>query len=132
MKIFLRTQLSSLLATSVDLAFTVALIEIVNFKYLIATTIGAIAGAVTNFLINKYWSFKMNDNKGLKKEGVKYLLVWFGSIFLNVLGSNAIMKLLNLPYLVSKISVSLIVGIGFNYTLQKKYVFSTTKNTNIL
>lgn len=132
MKIFLRTQLSSLLATSVDLAFTVALIEIVNCKYLIATTIGAIAGAVTNFLINKYWSFKMNDNKGLKKEGIKYLLVWSGSIFLNVLGSNAIMKLLNLPYLVSKISVSLIVGIAFNYTLQKKYVFSTTKNTNIL
>lgn len=127
MKIFLRTQLSSLGATMVDFGFTVTIVELAKCNYLMATSIGAIAGATTNFIINKYWSFKMKDNKDLKKQGVKYLLVWIGSVFLNVFGSASILKILNLPYLVSKIIASLIVGIGFNYTLQKKYVFVTSE-----
>jgi putative flippase GtrA len=132
MKIFLRTQISSLLATLVDFVITIMLVEFDNSQYLIATSFGAVGGAITNFIINKYWSFKMGSRKDLKNQSARYLLVWVGSIFLNIFGSNLTMKVFNIPYLISKIIISLIVGIGFNYTLQKKYVFATSKNTHIL
>lgn len=119
---FLKAQLSSLIATAIDFFVTVALIEMVRLSYLTSSLIGAMAGAITNFTINKYWSFGQRENE-LKTQGIKYSIVWLGSISLNVILSNSLIKLLGIPYLISKIIVSVIVGITFNYQLQKHYVF---------
>lgn len=122
MILFLKTQLSSLVATVTDFAITILLVELVDFSYLTATITGAISGAITNFTINKYWSFNQRETK-LKTQGIKYIIVWVGSISLNALGSNCLVKFFMLPYLISKIIISIIVGVFFNYQLQKHYVF---------
>ena len=128
MIIFLKAQFSSLTATAFDFAFTILFIEIIEFNYMIATSIGAIAGAVTNFGINKFWSF--NKSKGvIKKQGLRYAFVWIGSITLNVTGSNLLINVFKMQYVFSKIAIALLVGLTFNYTLQRYYVFRTAKET---
>ncbi len=123
MIIFLKAQLSSCIATIVDFSFTICLIEGIAFHYIMATALGAIAGAVTNFTINKYWSF--GKKKNVRKQAVRYLFVWLGSITLNVTGSSLFLNVFAMPYTFSKMVVAFLVGFTFNYMLQKYYVFKT-------
>ncbi|WP_341906841.1 GtrA family protein [Fluviicola taffensis] len=123
MKMFLKAQLSSLIATAVDFGFTVLLIEGFLVKYVIATSIGAVLGGVVNFTVNKYWSFA-KGREYTKTQVLKYGMVWIGSILLNTVVSAFILSVMDGSYLIVKILVSLIVGISFNYSLQKYYVFS--------
>jgi len=123
---FLKAQLSSLMATAVDFSFTIFLVELAGMNYIAATINGALAGAAVNFMVNKYWSFRQSESS-LKKQGFRYGLVWMGSLVLNVAGSNLLISVFKTPYVISKILVSVIVGITFNYTLQKYYVFGTVK-----
>ncbi len=127
MIIFLKAQFSSLVATAVDFAFTVCLIEFLQFTYLTSTSIGALAGAITNFSINKFWSFNKAE-KSLKKQTLRYAIVWSGSITLNVIGSTLFLSIFQTSYAVSKIIVAFFVGVAFNYTMQKHYVFTNAKN----
>lgn len=129
MLVFLKAQLSSLAATAVDFIVTIFLVDIIGLGYLIATINGALAGAITNFFINKYWSFKQGESK-IRTQGFKYGIVWLGSISLNVILSNLGIIYFNTSYLLSKTMVSIIIGITFNYTLQKHYVFSNVKETH--
>lgn len=124
MKIFIKAQLSSLVATAVDFLTMIFFVEIFKIHYTFGVVFGAMAGALTNFLINRYWSFKVAD-KPVKEQSFKYFLVWTGSVLLNVSGVYLLTQFLKINYIFSKITVSIIVGLGFNYLLQKKYVFST-------
>lgn len=126
MQVFLKAQLSSLIATVVDFGITIIFIEVLKLGYVPATINGALVGAAINFFINRSWSFKQEKNK-IKKQGLKYGIVWLGSIGLNVGLSNLIIVSFNTPYLLSKTLISAIIGITFNYTLQKYYVFSSLK-----
>ncbi|MFO0322144.1 MAG: GtrA family protein [Bacteroidota bacterium] len=127
MIVFLKAQFSSMLATGVDFMLTILFIEIGGVNYLLATIIGSTAGAFTNFIINKYWTFEYDEDQSYRQQ-LKYALVWVGSISLNALLSNAILKIFMIPYIVSKIVVSMIVGLSFNYQLQKHYVFKKHNN----
>ena len=129
MIVFLKAQLSSLVATAVDFGVTIFFVELLGVGYVTAAVNGAVAGAITNFLINKFWSFK-RGNKRTAAQGIRYGLVWLGSISLNVGGSNLLITVFKMPYLLSKIITSVIIGITFNYTLQKHYVFGNVKKTN--
>ena len=129
MIVFFKAQLSSLISTGVDFIVTIALVELFRVNYLIAATNGAVAGAITNFTINKFWTFKQ-EGKEFKMEGPKYIVVWLGSIGLNVIGSNLLIKQTNIHYILTKIIVSVTVGVTFNYLLQKYYVFNNVNKTN--
>lgn len=125
---FFKAQIASLLATLVDFSFTFVLVEIGHLYYISAVAIGAVSGAITNFCINRYWSFNASDNT-IKSQGFKYVLVWTGSLILNLAGTYILTQFLKVNYLISKTMTALFVGLGFNYTLQKYYVFATKKNS---
>jgi len=124
MRIFLKAQLSSLMATAIDFLVMICLVEVFKLHYTLGVIVGAMAGALTNFLVNRYWSFEVAD-KPVKQQSFKYLLVWTGSVLLNVSGVHFLTRIFKINYIISKIAVSIIVGLSFNYVLQKKYVFST-------
>ncbi len=126
MKHFFKAQLSSLLATLVDFLIMVLSVEAGKLHYVIAATLGACCGALVNFIINRYWSFKATHTPA-KQQGFRYSLVWIGSILLNVSGIYVLTHFLQIKYILSKIIVAIIVGLGFNYTLQKEYVFNTNE-----
>lgn len=119
---FLKAQASSLTASLVDFGVTVALKELANSWYLLASILGTISGGIVNFTMNRRWVFGAKDRK-MYFQAVKYVLVWVGNLGLVTLGVFLLTHYGKISYLVSKICVSLFVGFFYNYTLQKRFVF---------
>lgn len=119
---FSRSQVASLLATTLDYGTLFLLVEVFHVWYVIATATGAFLGAVTNFLINRHWSFGASHGKW-SRQATRYAVVSSGSLILNTGGVYAVTEHFHLYYSVSVVLVSILVGILFNYPLQRYYVY---------
>ncbi len=133
---FLRAQLSSQISSQVDFLVTILCVNLFGIFYGNATLMGNISGGILNCFINYKWTFKA---KGINVSQVlvKFVLVWLGSIFLNRQGTILFTELVmqnistsNLPgivveniFLVPKIVVSIIVGVVWNYNMQRLFVY---------
>jgi len=84
--------------------------------------LGNAAGGTTNFYLGRYLVFQASQQRA-QAQGMRYFLVWLGSMLLNAGGVYVCTQVLHLNYLISKIVISLVVGLGFNYSLQLYFVF---------
>ena len=126
---FSRATATSLAATVVDFGTLYLLVEYLHVYYVIATACGACAGAILNFTLNRYWAFNAKAGS-TGKQGLRYILVSGGSLVLNTSLVFFFTDFGKLRYLVSKAIAALAVGWGWNYPLQRYFVFSVEKRTN--
>jgi putative flippase GtrA len=117
-----RSQIAAALASLSDYATLITLVELVRVWYVTATTLGGIVGAVTSFLIGRYWSFEARHGR-FASQAFRYGVISGMSILLNTAGVYALKEFLQTPYLASKIVVSICVGILFNFPMHRHYVF---------
>jgi putative flippase GtrA len=123
MATFVKAQASSLIASLFDFLTTVVCKEFFYLWYVVANIIGTIVGGATNFVLGRVWVFHKKE-KSAPKQILKYILVWSGNAFLNTAGVFLVTHYIGLSYIISKIIVSFLVGISYNYILQKKFVFA--------
>lgn len=121
---FGRAQVSSIAATIVDFGTLFASVEILHVWYVLGVALGASLGAVTNFLLGRHWSFKATQDE-VAGQAARYALVSGGSLLLNTVGVYAITEGFGLKYGFSKVLTSLLVGVFFNFPLQRRYVFKS-------
>lgn len=119
---FLKAQAASLAGTVVDFLVTIGCVEGLHVWPVAATMLGNTAGGGTNFYLGRHHVFQVAQHRA-SSQGVRYLLVWVGSLLLNAGGMYLLTSVAHANYLLSKIVVSLLVGFGFNYTLQLHFVF---------
>lgn len=119
---FIKSSAVALLATAVDYLTMVFGVESLNLHLTLAVAIGCAFGAVTSFLLGRYWAFDSRLNT-IGNQAVKYLLSNLIITLANVLFVFAITKYLNLDYKVSKIIVAIFVGVFISYPLFRNYVF---------
>lgn len=119
---FLKAQTASLMASVVDFLLTVIFVELFGWWYVAGTTLGTLTGGLTHFTMGRNWVFK-STKSNIPKQLWRYILVWNGSILLNVGGVFIITHYLAIQYIYSKIFTSLLVGYFYNYLFHKKYVF---------
>ena len=138
---FMRAQFSSQISSATDFLTTILLAKLFGMYYVVATTLGALAGGAVNCTVNYFWAFKAKDCKK-KYVLIKYVLVWIGSIGLNTLGvylltesiqdtrwiQKALGSFAEDVFILSKIVVSLLVGWLWNYNMHRIFVF---KDCNI-
>ncbi len=117
-----KAQAASLAGTAVDFLVTIGCVEALHVWYLTATILGNTAGGITNFYLGRHMVFQAAQHDA-RMQGVRYFLVWLGSMLLNASGVYLFTQVLHVNYVSSKIAVSLLVGIGFNYFLQRDFVF---------
>jgi putative flippase GtrA len=129
--IFAKAQVSAFIGGITDYTIMIICTEYLHIHYTISIVIGGIIGAVVNFSINRYWTF---DAKALpaKKQIPKFILVVTGSILLKSSGTFLFTQIFRLNYKISRIIVDLIVSYGFNYVLQKRWVFRKESETKDL
>ena len=121
-KIFLRAQTSAFVGGLVDYLVMIVATEFLLIHYTISIAIGGFVGAIVNFSINRHWTY--NEHKSSTTvQFFKFLFVVAGSILLKSLGTYLITTGLNIDYKISRIMVDLIVSLGFNFVLQKYWVF---------
>lgn len=122
MATFVKAQAASITATLVDFAITIVLKEVLGCWYLLASVLGTISGGVVNFLMNRSWVFKAKSRK-IHFQALRYILVWIGNLVLVSGGVFLLTHFAGYSYVVSKATVSLAVGVFYNYVLQKRFVF---------
>ncbi|HRZ97250.1 MAG TPA: GtrA family protein [Paludibacter sp.] len=124
--VFGKAQLSAFVGGITDYGIMVFCTEVFHVHYTVSIVIGGIIGAVVNFSINKKWAFNSKNDHyqhSMRKQLLKFLLVVVNSIFLKSIGTFAITTMLSLDYKISRLVTDLFVSIGFNYTLQRYWVF---------
>ncbi|MBD1427282.1 GtrA family protein [Sphingobacterium arenae] len=119
---FGKAQLSAFLGGLFDFAVYSVGIQVLGFTACISNIISGSLGAVVNFTINRYWTFDSTSTPVGQQLG-KFVVVVIGSIFLKSLGIFLLVDhLLMNPYY-SKIIIEILVSLGFNFLMQKYWVF---------
>ncbi|MCM2279927.1 MAG: GtrA family protein [Oligoflexia bacterium] len=119
---FTKSQVSAASGTLADFALLFGLVELFRVWYVAATGLGALAGAITNFLLNRHWSFHATHVRW-DRQAFRYALVALGSMLLNSGGAYVLTDVLGLHYSISVVAISLAVGLLFNFPMHRYFVF---------
>lgn len=143
MSTFLRSGVSAQTSGLVDFVVSFVMFKWLFLTPLISAAIGAIAGGVVNFMLNYRFTFRVDDCPW-KALAAKFSLVWVGSLLLNAGGTQLMYWILCRWHLLETIGfkpdgyftaarllVAIIVSLGFNFTLQRYFVYRKTRFDNI-
>lgn len=119
---FFRFNIVSIVASTVDFVVFILLNNLFLFWYVFSAIIGAVSGGITAFILNRNWVFKEHTNQ-LKKQIISYTLVWIGSVVLNTGGLYLLVENSNLSEVFAKVIITGFVGISYNYTMSKYFIF---------
>jgi putative flippase GtrA len=119
---FSRSQVTSFVATLFDYGVLFSLSELLHVYYVIAVACGALSGAISNFFLNRHWSFEAT-HRDPKGQALRYSIVSGGSLCLNTGGVYMVTEHLHIHYAISVAIVGLLVGFLFNFPLQRHFVF---------
>ncbi|MBP3942254.1 GtrA family protein [Sphingobacteriaceae bacterium WQ 2009] len=119
---FFKAQLSAFIGGAFDYGIMLLCKEVLGFDVKNAIRISGALGAVVNFSINRFWTFKKSDTP-VGSQLWKFVLVVIGSIFLKSEGTPLVSEFLKIDYKIGRLIVEVIVSLGFNFVLQKYWVF---------
>ena len=123
MRVFIRVQVASILGSAADYAATILLTEIFRFPYLISNFFGNILGGTAQFTLCRHWAFKNVEGK-MPVQATRFILAFTGNLVLSAAGVYLMTRFLGFNYIISKTITSILLGVTYNYYVQKKYVFS--------
>jgi putative flippase GtrA len=117
----MRTALSGLAATAVDLATLITLVEGFGMGVGAAAFLAATCGAIAQFALAKCWAFR--DRSPVRARQVSaYALVALGNA-LFVASAVHLVSGLGAPYLIAKAVAAFVVFVSWSYPAQKRLVF---------
>ena len=123
MKTFAKAQLSSFIGGMVDYLTMIFLTEVVGIFYTYSIVISGTIGAVINFFVNRKWTFTA-DAERKRIQLPRFIVIVMGSIFLKTSGTYLLTTFGNIDYKISRLIVDFFVAIGFNFPMQKYWVFN--------
>ncbi|WP_442587895.1 GtrA family protein [Pedobacter sp. AW31-3R] len=122
MATFVKAQVASLSASIIDFLTTLVCTQVFHFWYLLGSVTGTTVGGIVNFTMGRNWVFDARE-RNVKLQIIKYILVWAGNLALTTAGVYLVTHYLHVNYILSKIIISCTVGTGYNFLMQKKFVF---------
>lgn len=120
---FFRYSIVGVFGTSIDFIFLIFQVEILKINLYIAVIISFLIAASSNHYWNRRFTFKSKNPK-IKHEYLKFILVSLAGIFINIVFIFVMFDLLNIHYLLSKISATIIVLI-WNFLMNYHWTFKT-------
>jgi putative flippase GtrA len=123
---WVRHHATAVLSTIVDYGVMVAMVELLHIGPVPATAMGAFAGAVTNFTINRTFTYHA-EKVAVRSQVWRYALVSSISLGLNTAGEWLFHNRFGLQYMAARVIASLIVSNGWNYPMLRFFVFSRTE-----
>lgn len=144
---FLRSSVSSQIASWIDMgvcfvfyAWVFLPLGTASLRSFLSTAIGLVIGGIVNCCINYRFTFRA-EHCAVKAVAVKYFLIWGGSFVLNLGGTTLLeqgLHSLNIinrvtwikpdgVFAVARLSVSLAVSLGWNFVMQKNFVYRPSR-----
>lgn len=126
---FAKAQLSAFLGGVVDYGIMILCTELLYIHYTISIVIGGVIGALANFTINRNWTFSIKETTE-KSDHVFVQVVKFASmvgvsILLKSSGTFLLTEVGRVDYRISRVLIDLVVSLGFNYTMQRYWIFKS-------
>jgi len=121
-KTFLRAQLVSICATTVDFIISIILHHLLGVYYVTATSIGAFCGSVTSFSLGRNWVF-LNRRGRLSIQFLRFVIINGFSIFGNTTGVFFFKENFDISFIASRVIVAILIGIFFNFFMNRYFVF---------
>lgn len=120
---FGKAQVSAFLGGLFDFGVYSFGIQILNISPYLSNIMSGSLGAVLNFTVNRYWTFDKTDAP-VSRQLARFVVVVIGSIFLKSIGIFFLVDHLSANAYYSKIIVEILVSLGFNFLMQKYWVFN--------
>ncbi|WP_407431252.1 GtrA family protein [Arcticibacter sp.] len=130
---FFKAQFSAFTGGIVDILIMIFFTEVIGVHYTLSIALGGIIGALVNFSINRKWTFRVKnqENSSIDTQLFRFCIVVLGSIMLKSVGTFGLTESLKMDYRLSRILTDVAVSLGFNYTLQKNWVFVTARSSEL-
>ena len=120
---FLKVQAASIAGSIVDYLLTIILVSWFHCWYVVASLSGNVLGLATLFLLCRNWIFR-TEKGSMRRQIVRFILVFAGNLILASGGIYLLTHFLKIHYIISKTIMSVLLGISYNYIMQKKFVFA--------
>ena len=122
MLIFFKANIASGVSTLFDYVVAMFAVYILQADPVMASLTGGVFGGVVNFLIGRYWAFNERQTSSYQ-QAYRYSIVWIGSLLLNACGTQLFIKYCLFQFIAAKTVTAVIVAMGYNFPLQKNFVF---------
>lgn len=122
MRTFIKAQSVLVAGSAVDFLLCFCLVQFFNCWYLPANVLGNITGAWLQFTLSRGWVFNAAADK-LAPQFVKFILMWCGEIIISSVGVFLLTTKFHIPFLLSKLMISVVAGPTYTYLLSKQFVF---------
>lgn len=126
LKQWIRHHTSSVITTGVDFVTMIGAVEVLGLSAVRATAMAAAIGAVTNFLLLRYWAYRRSD-AAAQPQILRYALVAAASLALNTAGEHLFVEIMRFEYILARGIVAVIVSNAWNYPMQRFFVFGDRK-----
>jgi putative flippase GtrA len=123
----MKVGLSGVLATAIDVATLVVLVELVRVHVTPAAFLAATMGGATNFLVNKYWAFRDRSRIDLRQVATYALVALVTAMFVAA-SVHVLAVLVGLPYLLAKAIAAGLVFLFWSYPAQARLVFRAPRH----
>lgn len=141
---FLRSVVTSQISSYVDFFVGFAFYAWIGFGSGQSAAVGAVAGGIVNCMINYRFTFKIRECS-YWAIGIKFFMVWLGSLLLNTFGTQFLTNVLtasttldqwgmvqNLRYTIARLVVAILVSVFWNFLLQRYFVFRANRFDNFI
>ena len=107
-----------------DFLITYLLTDLLNCWYVIGNVAGNLTGCVVQYALSRNWVFAKNKQP-VPAQAKKFIIMWAGNIALSALFVYLVTHYLKQHYLLSKLIVSVVLGMTYTYIISKKFVFTS-------
>jgi putative flippase GtrA len=121
-RLLVRHQLGAFVATVVDFAVMVALVEIAGAAPAAATAAGAATGAVVNFTLGRHWIFDAAGSAA-RAQALRYAFVSATSLLLQSTGEHVLVRYAGAHYVAARVALSIAVSLAWNFPMHRGFVF---------
>jgi putative flippase GtrA len=128
-RVVARHQLGAAVATGADFGVMIACVQ-AGLPAAAGTAVGAGAGAGVSFALGRHWIFPAGSRERVHVQAIRYGLVSLASLALNALGEFVLHDVGRLQYVVARVLVAGVVGLAWNYPLQRGWVFAGRTNVS--
>ena len=116
-------QLCALLATGLDYCVMIACVSLFGLSPVTGTVLGALLGAVTNFMLGRRWVFDARDGD-VGGQALRYAMVSTVSLACNASAEWLLVRA-GLQYIGARLLASITIGVGWNFPMHRHFVFRT-------
>lgn len=120
---FIKTQAALIIGSAADFLVTYLLVEVFSCWYVTGNVAGNVAGAIAQFLLSRNWVFNKNHEQKTASQVMRFVVMWAGNIALSAVGVYLLTHYFHLYYLLSKLIISVLMGVTYTYLVSKKFVF---------